>query len=69
MFLTAKEAPLYWCPFTGIRPGASDPDQQRLSRCLGPGCAAWRFKPASDSLGTSEKGFCGLAGKPQIWDD
>jgi hypothetical protein len=69
MYIEANDAALYWCPFTQIRPAATEPDIERVSKCMGAHCAAWRWKPASDTKGSSLKGFCGMAGKPQVFED
>jgi hypothetical protein len=69
MYINAEDAHLFWCPFTQIRPSETEASNERVSKCLGPHCAAWRWKPASDTKGASHKGFCGLAGKPQVFED
>lgn len=56
MILTENQASTKWCPFS--TPGyASD--------CKASGCAAWRwYDGGSDEQ--PRRGYCGLAGKPEV---
>jgi hypothetical protein len=54
------------------KPGAEH-DPRMKGTCVGRGCMAWRWEPAGDVTirqsgkpGVARRGYCGLAGKPEV---
>jgi hypothetical protein len=71
MILMEKQAKRKWCPFTRVIHSAGDvpvaanrfSNGQRsgASQCIGAACMAWRWVGSAP-----ERGFCGLAGRPEL---
>lgn len=69
MFLTEKEAEDKICPhitYPSMEYLVSTPNPQLVMRpdvCQGSRCMSWRW---AGGLPSTEKGYCGLAGRPGI---
>ncbi|MGE4296585.1 MAG: hypothetical protein AB7E47_01030 [Desulfovibrionaceae bacterium] len=57
MMLTEKEAKFKHCPYLTTK-------DDKLRFCLGAMCMMWR-RASDGAAGDGDKGYCGLAGKPE----
>ncbi len=71
MIVTEKQAKGKWCPFARVIHGAGDVpvpanrfsngQRSAASQCIGSACMVWRWIASGP-----ERGYCGLAGRPEI---